>query len=318
MFPRKGYIVVTLLAAALFLICLQTLAASPEKREIKFGVLPVLQALPLYVAQDKGLFVKNRVSVQLIPFNTASEKDIALSTGAIDGYFGDLVTPVVLKGNGRDVVIVAANYDTRYDRRMFAVLGRPGGPYKTASDLVSVPVAVASNSVVDLNTETLLKQSGLASDKIAYTEVKNIGMRMQMLLSGQVEAAALPEPLVTAAVAGGAILLADDSGLATSQTVLAFSTPFARQNPETIRAFLKAQGEAAALINSDPDSVRSVMVEHVRLPESLKKSYPVPKFPQPDVPDKTALDTISQWLKQRNVIHGAVQFGEIVDGSFLQ
>ena len=108
-------------------------SCAKEPAKIRFGALPVLQALPIYVAQDKGLFAKAGVNVDVIPFNTAAEKDIALSTRNIDGYFGDLVTPIVLKGNGRDVSIVATNYDTGHDRRMFAILGKPGGPYKSLS-----------------------------------------------------------------------------------------------------------------------------------------------------------------------------------------
>jgi len=202
--------------------------------KIRFGSLPVLQALPLYVAQDTGIFKKNGVDVDLIIFNTASEKDIALSTGSIDGYFGDLVTPLVLRGNGRNVVIAAANYDTRYDRRMFAILGKPGAPYKTAADLSSIPVAVSSNSVIDFVTEHLLRTSGVPAEKIEFLESKNIGLRMQMLLSGQVEAATLPEPLVTAAAAKGAAVLADDAGLATSQTVLVFSRLFADRHKASV------------------------------------------------------------------------------------
>ncbi len=317
--PRNAvHFIAFALTAMIFLFGYQSHAVGGQESELKFGVLPVLQALPLYVAQDKGLFRARGVSVELEPFNTASEKDIALSTGAIDGYFGDLVTPIVLKGNGRDVIIVAANYDTRRDRRMFALLAKPGSSYKALSDLSHTPVAVSSNSVVHFLAETLLAQGGVAPDKMSFFEAKNIGMRMQMLLSGQVEAAALPEPLVTAALAKGAKLLADDAGMATSQTVLAFSGPFARAHPERVKAFLKAVGEAAAYINEAPDSVRSIMVEHVRLPEPLKKTYPVPRFPQLAPPDHTALETIAKWLSDRKVIQGPVKFGQIVDGSFLQ
>jgi len=314
----------TLQCAACVLMAIVVFFGAPnqavcgQEPELKFGVLPVLQALPLFVAQDKGMFRAHGVSVQLAPFNTASEKDIALSTGAIDGYFGDLVTPIVLKGNGRDVIIVAANYDTRSDRRMFAILAKPGSHYKSLSDLADTPVAVSSNSVVHFLTETLLEQSGVPHEKISFFEAKNIGMRMQMLLSGQVEAATLPEPLVTAALAKGAKFLSDDAGLATSQTVLVFSGAFARAHPDLVKAFLKAVGEAAAFVNASPDSVRSVMVEHVRLPEPLKQNYPTPRFPQLAPPDKTALETISKWLSERKVIPGPVEFGQIVDGSFLQ
>ena len=84
-----------ILVAVLLLTASWTLprAYAEESAQIRFGVLPVLQALPLFVAQDKGMFEKAGVKVDLIPFNTAAEKDIALTSGSIDGCFGDLVTP---------------------------------------------------------------------------------------------------------------------------------------------------------------------------------------------------------------------------------
>jgi NitT/TauT family transport system substrate-binding protein len=306
-----------LLFSALFLLVAQPAISSEKPTKIRFGTLPVLQALPVYVAQDKGFFGRGGLDVELVPFNTAAEKDIALAAGSIDGYFGDLLTPIVLRGNGRDVFIVAANYDTRYDRRMFAVLGKPGGPYKTIADLASVPIGISSNTVIDYVTERLLSSGGVSPDKFAFVETKNIGMRMQMLLSGQVEAATLPEPLVTAAVGKKAVVLADDAGMATSQTVLIFSGAFLKQQAQAVRAFLKAQQEAAALINSQPDAVRPIMVEHVRLPEPLKAVYPVPRFPEPGAPDKEAVATIGAWLVKRGVIQTAPTYEQVVDARFI-
>ncbi|MBI5250931.1 MAG: ABC transporter substrate-binding protein [Desulfomonile tiedjei] len=298
-------------------VAMSGLAQAQESAKIRFGVLPVLQALPLFVAQDKGIFTKHGVNVELIPFNTAAEKDIALTTGSIDGYFGDLLTAIVLKANGRDVMSVATNYDTRKDRRMFAVLGKPGGKYKSAADLVDVPVAVSSNSVIDYVTSQLLTSKGVPEDKVASIEAKNIGLRMQLLLSGQVEAATLPEPLVTAALAKGAVLLADDSGLGESQTVLVFSGPFMKKNGKEVKAFLAAQNEANNLVSADPDSIRGVMVEHVRLPEPLKATYPVPHFPKLFAPDKEAVQAIVKWLHKRGVITTALTYEQVVDAGYL-
>jgi NitT/TauT family transport system substrate-binding protein len=292
-------------------------SSASKKVVIRFGVLPVLQALPLYVAQEKGFFARFGVNVDLVPFNTAAEKEIALSAGSIDGYFGDLVTATVLKGNGRDVAIVATNYDTLRDRRMFGILAKPGGKYKSLLDLAGVPVAVSSSSVVDYVTETLLTSAGAPIDNVATIEAKNIGLRMQMLISGQVEAATLPEPLLTAAIAKGAILLADDSGLSASQTVLVFAGPFLKDHPAAVKEFLKSVTEAQRLINSEPDSVRAVMVEHVRLPEALRDSYPVPRFPDLHAPDKEAVLNIARWLKKRGVIRPELTYGQIVNASFI-
>jgi len=307
--------------AVIATICLGVFSANgasgADPVTIRFGTLPVLQALPLYVAQEKGRFQKHGVKVELVPFNTAAEKDIALTTNNIDGYFGDLVTPMVLKGNGRDVVIIATTYDTRHDRRMFAVLGKPGSKYKSIGELAGVLVAVSSNSVIDQVTERLLTSAGVPSDHIERLESKNIPLRMQMLLSGQVEAATLPEPLVTAALARGAVLLGDDSGLGTSQTVLAFSGPFLREHGQLVKKFMQAVAEAHVLVDKQPETVRSVMVEHTRLPEPLKDSYPVPRFPAPRAPDKEAVQIIADWLRGRGVIKPALTYEHVVNADFI-
>ncbi len=246
---------------------------------LRFGSLPVLQALPLYVAQERDLFRKAGLNVEIVPFNGASEKDIALASGIIDGYFGDLITPTLLKGNGKDVYILAVNYETKQDRRMFAILAKPNSKYKKVSDLAGTPIAVASNSIVHFLTDKLLSDEGVPKKGIETVETKNIGMRMQMLLSGQVEAAVLPEPLVTAAISKGAVLLADDSNQDVGQTVLVFSGKFTKSQPEVIKRFFSVLNEASQIINNDPESIRSIMTEHVRLPEDMKATYPIPKFP---------------------------------------
>ena len=308
--------VAIVLGIALFPLTIQPVSAG-EKTAIKFGALPVLQALPLYIAQDKGFWRNAGLTVEIIPFNTAAEKDIALSTGSIDGCFADLVTPLVLKGNGKDITIVATNYETRQDRRMFGILGKPGSTYKSTADLANVPVAISSNSVIDYVTEQLLRSGGVPADRVTSLESKNIGLRFQMLLSGQVEAATLPEPLVSAAMMKGAVLLGDDSGLATSQTVLVFSGPFVRDHPDAVRGFLRGVEEANAVINSKADMVRSAMAEHVRLPPALRDTYPIPRFPKLHAPDKDALLTIAGWLKKRGVIRPQLTYEEVVNASLI-
>jgi NitT/TauT family transport system substrate-binding protein len=293
------------------------LASSKDGAKVRFGVLPVLQALPIFVAQDRGMFSEAGVDVELIRFDAAADKDIALSSGGLDGCFADLATPAVLKGNDRDVVIVASNYDTRRDRRMFAVLGKPGGKYRSAADLANIPVAVSSNSVIHYVTEALLTSAGVAKDAVATLEAKNIGLRMQMLMSGQVEAATMPEPLVTAGLAKGAVLLGDDAGLGTSQTVLVFAVGFLKARPDAVKAFLAALNKAAKLINEQPDAVRPVMVEHVRLPEPLKATYPTPRFPEILAPDRESVQTIVNWLHQRGALRRAIAYDELVDASFV-
>ncbi len=112
-------------------------SASPSP--LRFGTLGVLQALPLFVAAEKGYFRDQGIEVELIPFNSAMEKDVALSAGQISGYFGDIMTPIVLTGNKTPIRMVATIYNTTGPQRMFAIMTPPGTPPRTLVELNGPP-----------------------------------------------------------------------------------------------------------------------------------------------------------------------------------
>ncbi len=307
-------IIFTLMIALIALLsgCGDTKKVTAQIQNVKFGVLPVLQALPLFVAFENGYFKENGLDVELIMFNTAAEKDIALASGAIDGYFGDLFTPIVIEANGHNIAIIAKNYDTKQDRRMFGLVTKPNSDYKSFDDFENVPVAISSNSVIEFVTESFLLKNGFAEDEIEYVEVKNIGLRMQMLLSGQLEAATLPEPLLSAASAVGGTILADDSEMSTGQTVLIFRDDFIQGANESIPKFIIAVDKAGDLINSNPDSIRTIMIDNIRMPESLKDKYPVPRFPKLELPDSAFVMKAVEWLGAKNVLPQIPTYDDLV------
>ena len=292
-------------------------SAAETDRPLLVGTLPVIQCLPLFVADELGLYKSEGVPVQLVPFRTALDKDVAMTTGRIDGYFGDLFTPIVLKAGGVDVRMVARNYLTGEGRRMFGILAGPKSELKTVSDLADIPVAVSSNTIIDYVTSTLLKDGGLAPDQIRRLEIKNIPLRFQMLMSGQIEAATLPEPLVTLALAQGCRLLADDSRTGLSSTVLAFSREALRTQKEGLVAFLKALNQAAAIINEQPESVRAIMNRYCNVPQALQNTYPVPTFPLLAVPEREKVEAAVTWLFERGAIKTKPAYSELVDAGYL-
>jgi NitT/TauT family transport system substrate-binding protein len=315
--PGERFVWILALLAVIATLFLDCRCSPAQAAEMRMGVIPALQALPVFVAKDQGLFKKRGVNVELIMFSSAGEKDIALISNNIDGYFGDLLTPLALRGNGRDIVIAATNYDTREDRRMFGLLAKPGSTAATPADLAGKPIAAASNSVVQYVADRLMRSAGVPAEKIQFIEAKNIGLRMQMLLAGQVEAAVLPEPLVSAAIAKGAKLIADDAGLHTSQTVFAFHETFMAQHGAEVRKFFQAVNDAVQLIASDRDLAVKAMGQYMRLPEALANSYPPPAFRNVRAPDKEAVQTIVDWLHKRKVIPTALNYEQVTDIAYV-
>jgi NitT/TauT family transport system substrate-binding protein len=285
---------------------------------IQFGTLPVIQALPLFVAAEKGYFKEAGLNVELVPFNSAMEKDVAMSAGQVSGYFGDLITPMVLTANGTLVKIVATYFNTKNEQRMFAILAAPKYPKKDLQSVAAAGIACSSNTMLDYLMTRLLGRKGIPASKINLVEVKSIPIRLQMLMSDQVPAAILPEPLVTLAEMKGARVMIDDAGTGMSATVLVFNDQFLAKNPDTVKTFLKAVQKANDFINENPDQVRPTMNRECKMPEPLHQSFAIPKFPKLNIPREEEVMDVHNWLREKNVIKTDMTYGQFVAEGYVQ
>lgn len=292
--------------------------ARKDSPTIQFGTLPVIQALPLFVAAEKGYFTEAGLKVELIPFSSAMEKDVAMSAGQISGYFGDMITPMVLTANGTLVKIVATYFNKKTDRRMFAIVASPKYPKRDLRSVAAAGIACSSNTMLDYLMTRLLGKKGIDPRTINLVEVKSIPIRLQMLLSDQVPAAILPEPLVSLAEMKGGKVLIDDRGTGMSATVLVFSDQFLSRNPDQVRAFLKAVQRAIDFINQNPDQVRPIMNRECKIPEPLHQSFSVPTFPALNVPHNAEIMDVYEWLREKNVIKAEMTYGQFVAEGYVQ
>jgi NitT/TauT family transport system substrate-binding protein len=290
--------------------------ASPSPA-ILFGTLPVIQALPLFVAAEKGFFKEEGLDVELVGFNSALEKDVAFTSGRIAGYFGDLQTCIVLNGNKAPIKIVAEIYNATKGGRTFALLVSPKNAGQALPEVLKGGVAVSSNTILDYLTTKFLASKSIPLAQANMVEMKNIPIRMQMLLGGQVAAAVLPEPLATLAEAKGAQAVVDDAGTGLSSTVLAFNEQFLVQSPEKVKAFLKAVGRASIYINTRGDDVRPIMNRECRIPDQLQKTFPIPEFPKLALPAAGHMTDVYQWLREKGVVKRELTYRQMVADGYL-
>lgn len=303
-----------------FFILVTTLTLSPGSvsaaEKISFGVLPVMQALPLFVAHERNLFTEEGIEVELIPFRSGLEKDAAMAAGQTQGYFGDMLTSLILGANQMPVRMVATIFNTTGDQRMFAVLAAPGTGKPTLAELAGKGIAGSSNTVIEYITTRLLENEKPGAE-LKMIETKNILARMPMLLQGQVAGAVLPEPLVTLMEGKGATVVADDRGLGITPTTLLFSRKFIDRNTEDVRAFLRAVSHASALINENPEMARPIMIKYARIPEPLQQSIKLPVFNRPTVPEKGLVLDVYEWLRKKGVLKTELEYDEMVREDLL-
>ena len=97
----------------------------------------------------------------------------------------------------------------------------PKSKAQTLADLKGKDIAVSSATIIDFLLAQLLQQEGAALDFLNRQDIRQIPVRLQMLLSGQIESALLPEPLVSLVEAKGARTILNDCKLNTPLAVIA-------------------------------------------------------------------------------------------------
>jgi len=295
-----------------------TLSVSPGHTapKISFGVLPVVQALPLFVAADKGFFLEENLDVELVPFKSGLEKDAAMAAGRTQGYFGDMLTSIILGANQVPMQMVATVFNTTGNQRMFAVLAAPGTGKPGLYQLAREGIAGSSNTVIEYVTGKLLEGTSPGTP-LKLIETKDIMVRVPMLLSGKVPGAVLPEPLVTLVESRGATVVADDRGLGITPTTLLFTRKFIEERPDDVRAFLRATARGSALISEDPEAARPIMIKYTRVPEPLQESFPIPEFGPPSEPGQDLVMDAYQWLRKKGILRRELAFAEMARGDLL-
>jgi NitT/TauT family transport system substrate-binding protein len=286
-----------------------------ELPTLKIAVLPVLNTLPLYVAQSEGFYAEYGVNVELIPFDSARDRQIALQTGEVDGANTDLQGVILLVNGGFDVRAVRME---PINEQYFAIVAGAESGIETIDDLRGVAIAISENTIIEYLTTEMLLNAGFEEDEIVYEEVPAIPIRLELLANGQIAAATLPEPLVTLSTAlQGGILIASDEDAVIVPTVLAFNGDVLEENGKAVRAFLAAYEQAVNAINEEPEAFRDVMNENIRIPEPLQATYPVPTFPTAVVPSEEEAQLVMAWMLDVELLDEELEYDSIIDDSFL-
>ena len=333
-----GILLVTLSAALLLAACqtataaVDTEAASPVQEEaieetdvpamelvaIKVAVLPIIDTLPLYVAQQQGFFGNHGVEVELVPVASAPERVQLVAAGQVDGTINE--TLAVMQFNKESVTMQAVRYALRpaegYGHFFIIASGQSG--ITEPEDLKGIEIGVSQGTIIEYVTERLLQGEGLTGDEIQTIPVPKIPDRMALLASGELSAGTLPDPLGALAVQSGAVIVMDDSTHPEyGFSIYSFRKEFIDAHPKAISGFLAAIDEAIALINEDPTQYTAILSEAKIVPPPLLDAYKVPPFPAAAVPTEAEWADALEWAKSKGMLDVDVSYVDSVTDAYL-
>lgn len=289
--------------------------ADVEPAPITIGTLPTEDSLPLWVAEQEGLFAEAGLEVEIVVFQAAQERDAAFASGAIDAYMGDIIASANLEAAGTPVMLATVMLGQSAEEGRFGIVAAPGSAAATLEDLAGVPIGTSSASIQEYVVDRMMDAAGVPAESVAKEIVPKVPVRYDLLMNGQLKAAALPEPFLSLARLQGATVIADDTtGENITQTVLGVSDEYLAlpAGLVTVRGLLGVWDEAAELINADPNAYRALLVEMARLPEPLATTYEVNTYPQSAAPTPEMVDPVLAWMTEKGLLTADVTYDDLV------
>lgn len=286
--------------------------------KLRIAVLPVLDTLPIYIAEKEGLFTAKNLEVELIPVASAPERDQLIAAGQADGMVNEALSTAFFNKDQISAQVIRYARAATSSNALFSILASAQNDIDTLEELKGVEIGISQGTVIEYLTDRLLQAQGFSPADIRTIAVPKIDERMNLLGTGSLKAAMLPEPLTTLATINGAkVILDDTSHPEYSFSVITFRKQTIDEKPEAVRAFLAAIEEAVELINTNPEQYGNLMVEKKVVPPMLEGKFKVPAFVTAGVPTQAQWEDMINWAVEKGLLKQPVPYSSSVNSQFL-
>lgn len=279
-------------------------AHAQELRRILYGVSTSFSHLPVWVAQDTGLFAKNGLTIEPVQIRGGAVSTMAIMSGqsVLSGVGAGSV--VAARVEGGDIVLLACPADLE----PVYLIARP--EIKSAAELKGKAAGITRrNSSIHFYLRSALRMVGVDSDKeMTLLQLGGSPEITSALEAGRIAAAALTIKDVLPFMQRGWPVLADlgKSDLVYPSSCVTSTRAFVKAEPKTVNAFLSAYVSAIGLIKKDQKLAERTLVKWLKAKESADLTKSIEAFvrlfkPVPNVPDKGIENILNDLARQRPV-----------------
>ncbi len=281
-------------------------------------MIPVIDTLPMFVAEAEGLYAKHGLSVEFVPVASAPERDQVLAAGQADATLNELLSVMFFNREKVQMQAVRYGHMAAPGAGHFFILASGQSGISTPAGLAGVEIGISQGTIIEYVTDRLLAQEGLTPEQVKTVAVPRIPDRMALLASGELKAAVMPDPLAALAVQQGATIVLDDINHPLyGASVISFRKEFIDANPQAVRAFLAAIEEAVTLINSKPADYAGLLAEKQLVPPPLLGTYTIPPFPTAGVPSEEEWGDVLQWALEKGLLERELPYDQSVSAEYL-
>ena len=228
-----------------------------EKKPIKIGISVWQGYAHAFIAQEKGFFGKNNVSVELVFKKGVAESIELYKSGEVDGVFNVFADMILINSKGIPTKVV---YVPSYSESGDVIIGKP--EFNSIADLKGKTVSFQGvNTFSNLFVLKALEKAEIKESDVQFHDVPGMDVFNEME-AGKIDGGHTWEPITSQSLNKGYKILckaSDTPGVITD--VLAFNAKVIEERPDDIQHIVKSLLEAKDFINSNKDEAIDIMAK---------------------------------------------------------
>ncbi|HSW10671.1 MAG TPA: ABC transporter substrate-binding protein [Bacillota bacterium] len=229
--------------------------ARPETPRIVVADAPTTHHLNLYVAQEKGLFAKHGVQVEIIAVESLAAARDSVIAGTADVFWSCPTVAIAAVAGGAPIRTIA-QVKTPCTSVLLVPSDSPIREYRDLAGRTIAGISPACEAVIAIATAA--RQAGAEFNLVKLAG----GPALAALKAGRIDGAILEEPHASIAeLAGFRVMFREAAEAITCRTINA-RTGFLEANADALRRMIRAVEEANAIINADPVAPAIVDIAH--------------------------------------------------------
>ncbi|SDV50689.1 NitT/TauT family transport system substrate-binding protein [Chitinasiproducens palmae] len=252
---------------------------------VKIAVIPTLDAGPLLLAKEKGIFAKHGLDASINAGGTGATIIPTVLSGQFGIGYANVVSDLEAIDAGLPLLLVHATYahpsDPKHDP--YRVYVAPNSRIRDAKALAQANIGTSSvRNIAEWTTRKSLENLGVTDfSKLRWTKVTGDDA-YATVKNGTLDAVWLPQPTGAAAVAQGLVpILSANSGSLPGAVGGYFITSkaYASQNGEVLRRFNAAIDEANRYATDHPQEGKDAVVRALRFDRKLVDAADLNEYP---------------------------------------
>ena len=280
--------------------------------KLTIGLMPDTDSIPFIIAAERGYFAEEGVEVDIVSFKSAMERDAALQSGNLDGAVSDLLAVIFARSGGFSV------HATSYTDGNYNLIAGSDTGIATVGDLRGKEVAVSRNTIIEYVTDEILAANGMHEQDVAKIVIPQIPVRLEMLQSGNLSAAVLPEPMASVAAASGGHYIIGSGDLSINPGVVVFTDAALEDKEKSIRAMYRSYNKAIQYLNDAPrKDYIDLVVEWSGFPAAARDVLQLQPYRSAGMPKRKDVEEAVRWVRSKE-LSGDYGYDDLVSYILLE